>query len=162
MHLGSTLRSHFGTSGPPWRTTGAVGWTRGGLDFSLILGRFWDLVLKVFWAPRLQISLFFRARFQITFSSTSESNIRGLGLKTRGFCQELIAKIDFSQKSFLSISGSKFVFLEAFGSRFPGFLCLENKLGNEWLFGVGRISSSGSAGGIYHRFLHSDSITTDA
>ena len=28
-HLGSTLGSHFGTSGPPWNTLGAAGWTRG-------------------------------------------------------------------------------------------------------------------------------------
>ena len=26
--LGSTLGGHFGTSGPPWRTMGAAGWTR--------------------------------------------------------------------------------------------------------------------------------------
>ena len=28
-HLGSTLGGHFGTSGPPWKTMGAAGWTRG-------------------------------------------------------------------------------------------------------------------------------------
>ena len=26
--LGSTLGSHFGTPGPPWKTMGAAGWTR--------------------------------------------------------------------------------------------------------------------------------------
>ena len=26
------LGEHFGTSGPPWRTMGAAGWTRGGAE----------------------------------------------------------------------------------------------------------------------------------
>ena len=46
-HLGSTLGNHFGISGPPWRTLGAAGWTRGGpeRDFH----RFWVDLGTLFW-----------------------------------------------------------------------------------------------------------------
>ena len=54
-------------------------------------GDFWDLLLKAFWAPRLEILICFRACFQVTFS-ISESKCRRLGLMITGFRMEGISR----------------------------------------------------------------------
>ena len=58
---------HFGTSGAPWRTKGAAGWTRGAReqDFHRFGADFGTLWLRVFLAPRLEIPIVCRACFQV-------------------------------------------------------------------------------------------------
>ena len=90
-HLGSTLGSHFGTPGPPWRTMGAAGWTQGGpicFDSEVILG---PVHLSFLVSIILKFNLFGLVSRSL-FLLVSESKCRRW--KNRGIRKECIAKID--------------------------------------------------------------------
>ena len=112
-HFGPALEDH-GSSRMVARWSGT--------GFSSILECFWDIISRAFRTPRLEISIFVRVCFQVTFLSISESKFRCLGLQIQGFRMEGIAKIDFSQKSCFMDFGHEFgCFVEVLGAVFLVF-----------------------------------------
>ena len=71
--------------------------------------------LKAMWALRPEFSILFRACFQVTFVSLSESTFRWSGLLNLGYRQESIIKKNFSRKSLFA---GFCCFLEALGTFF--------------------------------------------
>ena len=65
----------------------------------LLIGVFRTIFKGCFLAPRLEISIVFRACFQVTFLSISEFELGRSGLLKPGFLIESIAKNNLSQKS---------------------------------------------------------------
>ena len=120
--------NHFGSSGPPWRTIGAAGWTRGGpeQDFHRFWRDFGILFWEFFGHRGLKIQFCFGLVCRPLCSSTSVSKFRRWGLLIQGFRKERIAKINFSQTYFVMDFGVEL----CIGSSFSGFLCLDNKLEN--------------------------------
>ena len=127
-----------------WRKTEIEKWSRGWNvrnDLQIILHDFiwfWNDFGTGLWqflgTNMLTNSFLFRACFQIIFSSLSDSEFRSLGLPTRGFRIERIAKIDFSWKSCLTDFGMAFCrFGAALGTVF-WLLTMKNTLKTRMIF----------------------------
>ena len=71
-----------------------------GTGFSPISGRFWDLILNVFWVPRLDIYFCFGFVSRFLFVTIFDSKFRRLGLLKPGVRMESIARNNFSKKAF--------------------------------------------------------------
>jgi hypothetical protein len=119
-HLGNTMGGHLTTSGPPWRTMGAAGWTRS--CPSQDLGRFWKDVGTSFylflWFKMHIFSFSFLNLFPNHFLSLSDLNVRRVGVKNRCF------RIEDIDRLFVEI------FLKEFQDRLE---CLLDALGTVFL-----------------------------
>ena len=100
LHFG-ILGSYFGILGAPWATSGAAGRTR--WDPGSHVYRFWHdfgtPLWQLFGHRGLEIWCCFRVRFHVPSDTDFWFEIRTLGLLKRGFCEEGIAKTNFSKKS---------------------------------------------------------------
>ena len=124
-----TLEDHFGTSGTPWETILAPRDHPGGPwkhadghevvrnRFCMILKRFWDLILRVDWTPRREISIFVRVFFHVIFYRFQGRSFDAWGSKFKVFAWKVL-KIIFPQTL---ISMSNLVDFWKPWDIFPGF-----------------------------------------
>ena len=105
-----TTGYQFCTWGKPWQTMGAARRTHGGrspifIDFGIVLAPH----VERFWGTRgVKSSFLYRFVFRSLFAPVCDSKSGRPGLSKPGVRIKIIAKKNFSQKSFLIISGSAF------------------------------------------------------
>ena len=82
----------------------------------------------------LEISFFVWACSQVIFNRFLNRNFNVWDFQIEVFAKDVLQKSTFHINRFSQISESKFAFFESLGSRFSGFLGLENRLGNGGIF----------------------------
>ena len=128
-HPGSTF-THHGSSRmvPSWSNAG----------FSLILGWFWDPILRVCLAPRLEISICFGTVSRSLFIQIYESKFRRLGHREPGFRMAgTIFQNHFSAKFCFYWSMDRFFVFFTSWNPFPWFCCPVNTVEHLWILRKG-------------------------
>ena len=122
-HLGSTLGGNFDTWGPPWRTTGAAGWTRS--CPSQDLSRFWSdfgTGFSQFLAFKMhKISFHFQIYFQVIFYRSLTRIPDVWDFKIVVFAWNVLQNSIVHGNRFQRISGLFLIFFRCLGSRFSDF-----------------------------------------
>ena len=131
-HFGTsgTPRGHFSASGPPWRTMGAAGWTRGGAEQDV--HRFWSDLGTFFWRLFGHRSL----KFQFVSGLLPEHFVIDFWLEnwTLGALNSRFSLIRHCRKQFLQSKFHRWWARIALFVGRPG-----NRLGEIWIFNRSRI-----------------------